>query len=100
MLEDSFESEVSRTESATERSKQEMSFEKRPFEEALSQSDKGTMDGKYNARAFIDELMKETDDVGMKDGTMTTEKTEHTTIVKDDNGTKEENVEEDKIHTI
>ena len=29
----------------------------------FEQSDKGTMDGKYNARAFIDELLKETDDL-------------------------------------
>ena len=43
VLEDPFESEVSKTAIETERSKEEMSFEKRPFGEALSQIDNGTM---------------------------------------------------------
>ena len=44
VLEDSFESEVSITSIETEDIKKETSYEKRPFEEALSQSDEGTMD--------------------------------------------------------
>ena len=45
-----------------------------------------------------DSVLSDVDPGRMKDGTMTTEETEQTAIVKDDNGTKEEeNVEEDEV---
>ena len=56
VLEDQFESEVSRTAIETERSKEEISYRKRPFEEALSRSDNRT---KEEENVMVDKVLED-----------------------------------------
>ena len=72
VMEDPFESEVSRTSIETKGMKEEMSFTKRPFEKALSQSNKGTMDVSLNV-LFEQEQVVNDNDKTKNDGMTTAE---------------------------
>ena len=92
VLEDPFELEVSRTSIETEGIKEEMSFEKRPFEEALSQSDNRTMDVSLDV-LFKQEQVANDKDGTKNDGMTTADDAEQTVSVID--GGKEDKVVED-----
>ena len=82
ILEDPFESEVSKTTIETERSKEEMSFKKRPFGEALSQIDNRTMHVRLDV--FFEQEQVVNDNNGTNNDEMTTaEEAEQTVSVID-----------------
>ena len=75
VLEDPFGSEVSRTSNETEGTKEEMSFEKRLFEEALSRSDNRTMGVSLDV-LFEKEQVVIDNNITKNDGMTTTEEAE------------------------